>query len=92
MKLEPSKKEFNSYLENLKSSYEIKPRKLEELHRLYEEFVRSNFLEFLPANYSPLLSIGFVSFLSLFIFIIPLPIPEAIINITQWFVIYDFTN
>lgn len=86
------KKELVSYKETLKSITEFSSEKLEELNQLYEAFITSNFLEFLPANYSPILSIGFVSFLSLFIFILPLPIPEAIFTTMQWFVIYYFTT
>ena len=86
------KKELVSYKEKISSVPEITSETLEELHQLYEAFIKSNFLEFLPANYSSILSIGFVSFLSLFMFILPLPIPEAIFTTTQWFVIYYFTT
>jgi len=86
------KKELISYKDDLKSLSSFSSEKLDELKQLYEAFMQSNFLEFLPANYSPLLSIGFVSFLSLFIFILPLPIPEAIFTTMQWFVIYYFTT
>ena len=86
------KKELVSYKEKISAIPQMTSEKLEELHQLYEAFVRSNFLEFLPANYSSILSIGFVSFLSLFMFILPLPIPEAIFTTTQWFVIYYFTT
>jgi len=86
------KKELDSYTEDLKTLSNFTSEKLDELRLLYEAFMQSNFLEFLPANYSPLLSVGFVSFLSLFIFILPLPIPEVIFTTMQWFVIYYFTT
>ncbi|MFX1294956.1 MAG: hypothetical protein ACFFD2_08915 [Promethearchaeota archaeon] len=86
------KKELVAYKEKISSVPEITSEALEELHQVYEAFIKSNFLEFLPANYSSILSIGFVSFLSLFMFILPLPIPEAIFTTTQWFVIYYFTT
>ncbi|MFX1281469.1 MAG: hypothetical protein ACFFA3_19125 [Promethearchaeota archaeon] len=90
--IEALKKELNSYKENLASVSNYTSEKLQELNLLYEAFINSNFLEFLPANYSPLLSIAFVSFLSLFIFILPLPVPEALFTTMQWFVIYYFTT
>lgn len=86
------KKELNSYKDDLNTLSNFSSEKLDDLRQLYEAFMQSNFLEFLPANYSPLLSIGFVSFLSLFVFILPLPIPEAIFTTMQWFVIYYFTT
>ncbi|MHA1933261.1 MAG: hypothetical protein ACW96X_12005 [Promethearchaeota archaeon] len=86
------KKELNSFKDDLQGISNFTSDKLDDLRQLYDAFMQSNFLEFLPANYSPLLSIGFVSFLSLFVFILPLPIPEAIFTTMQWFVIYYFTT
>lgn len=90
--LQAFKKELNAYKETLSSIAEFSSELQKELNQLYEAFITSNFLEFLPANYSSILSIGFVSFLSLFIFILPLPIPEAIFTTMQWFMIYYFTT
>lgn len=90
--LQAFKNEINAYKETLSSIAEFSSELQKELHQLYEAFITSNFLEFLPANYSSILSIGFVSFLSLFIFILPLPIPEAIFTTMQWFMIYYFTT
>lgn len=86
------KKELESYKEDIKALSNFTSEKLDDLRLLYEAFMQTNFLEFLPANYSPLLSIGFVSFLSLFIFFLPLPVPEALFTTMQWFVIYYFTT
>jgi len=83
---------LDAYKEDLKALSNFTSEKVDELRQLYEAFMQSNFLEFLPANYSPLLLIGFVSFLSLFIFILPLPIPEAFFTQMQWLVIYYFTT
>lgn len=86
------KEELSSYKEDLSNASEISTDLLEELNFLYDAFIESNFLDFLPANYASLLSIAFVSFLALFIFIIPLPTPEAIFTTIQWFVISYFVT
>ena len=84
--------ELERFKEELISAREFTSEQRTELQQLYEAFLTSNFLEFLPSNYSSLLSIGFVSFLSLFIFILPIPIPDTIFTTMQWFIIYYFTT
>lgn len=86
------KKELKLYKENLETITTFSSEVFEDLKLLYVAFTKSNFLEFMPANYSPFLSIGFVSFLSLFVFILPLGAHEVIFTTMQWFVIYYFTT
>lgn len=90
--VEALKEELESFKGKLDSTTEITKELQSELYLIYNAFIESNFLDFLPANYSSLLSIGFVSFLSLFIFILRLPTPEAIFTTIQWFVIYYFVT
>lgn len=90
--IEALKDELESFEGKLDSTKEFTKELHNELHLIYDAFIDSNFLDFLPANYSSLLSIVFVSFLSLFIFILPLPTPEAIFTTIQWFVIYYFVT
>jgi len=90
--VEALKEELESFKGKIESISEVSTDLQNELYLIYNAFIDSNFLDFLPANYSSLLSIGFVSFLSLFIFILPLPTPEAIFTTIQWFVIYYFVT
>lgn len=86
------KQELEKLNEEIKTQSKFTIEKFEELKIYYQAFMQGSFLEFLPANYSPLLSIGFVSFLTLFIFILPLQNTEMIFTTIQWFVIYYFTS
>ena len=86
------KKKLEPVRDNIKSISNITEETKEEINQIFEEFKDSNFMNFLPANYSSILSIGFVSFLSLFIFILPLPAPETLFTTMQWFVLYYFTT
>lgn len=90
------KKELEAYKENIKTITTFSSDVLEDLKQLYEAFMKSNFFDFLPANYSPLLSIGFVSFLALYVFLIrfdhPLNLHEVLFTTMQWFVMYYFTT
>ncbi|NHI94927.1 MAG: hypothetical protein EAX96_20730 [Candidatus Lokiarchaeota archaeon] len=63
-----------------------------QLNNWFTDFKEKNFLSMIPTNYSALLTIGFVSFLSLAVFLIPLPLPEAIFTTMEWFVLYYFTS
>ena len=58
----------------------------------FKDFKEQNFLSFLPSNYSSLLSIGVISFLSLIIFIMPIPVPLKMIATVQWFFLYYFIS
>lgn len=90
--IEAFRKKLEPIRDNLTSISSITDEFKEEIDQVFEEFKDSNFMNFLPANYSSILSIGFVSFLSLFIFILPLPVPETLFTTMQWFVLYYFTT
>ena len=90
--IETFRKKLEPIRDNLTSISSIADDFREELNEVFEEFKDRNFMNFLPANYSSILSIGFVSFLSLFIFILPLPAPETLFTTMQWFVLYYFTT
>jgi hypothetical protein len=90
--LEKLRANLQSFQNDLKSVAGLTKDFKQKMHEIYEEFKESNFLDYLPVNYSSLLSVGFVSFLSLFVFILPLPVPETIFTTIQWFVLYYFTS
>jgi len=90
--LDALKTSMQSIQNNLKSVADLTNQFTQNMHKLYENFKESNFLDYLPINYSSLLSIGFVSFLSLFVFILPHPVPETIFTTIQCFVLYYFTS
>lgn len=50
------------YPKPISSIAELSAELQNEIKQIYEAFITSNFIEFLPANYSSILSIGFVSF------------------------------
>jgi len=90
--IETFRKKLEPIRDNITSISSIADDFREEINQVFEEFKDRNFMNFLPANYSSILSIGFVSFLSLFIFILPLPAPETLFTTMQWFVLYYFTT
>lgn len=88
-------KDMDSILKDIDNEFTKMENTINEFEQSLYNFKKQNFFDFLPTSISSMISIIFVSFFTLFALHTAqtsFSVPDEVINVIQWYVLYYFTT